>query len=177
MQLRQLFVSTIRQAISAAAGLSSPPNRPRAASGMRPFLHSRQRPMRDARCNPMFYPVAKRCFHQRKNRPGTSRTALTAIDQVNGRDRPARGKRARTGNGQAGAAGILCSSGRQKECSTLLQNACPTGEKIESEHGSNGSRRVRRVLTSKSNGMPDEFRAVERDLCRFCPHEHALIAK
>lgn len=45
MRLRQLCVSTIRQAISASAGISSPPDRSRAASGMRPFL-----PLRSVQC-------------------------------------------------------------------------------------------------------------------------------
>lgn len=142
-----------------------------------PISASTQRPMRDARCNSMFYPVAKRHSYQRKKRLGTSRTISTATDQGNGPACPFPLRALFPRPGQAAAAGILCSSERRKECSTLLQNACPTGEKIESEHGSNGSRRVRPVLTSKSNAMPDEFRTVERDLRRFCPHEQALNAR
>jgi len=91
--------------------------------------------MRKTRYNSMFYPVAKRYSYQRKNRPGTSRKILTATDQGNGPACPFPVRALFPRAGQAVAAGILCSSERRKECSTLLQNACPTGEKIELEHG------------------------------------------
>ena len=73
--------------------LASNLSRRRPQFPVRPFLRplrdapisaSTQRPMRKTRYNSMFYPVAKRYFYQRKNRPGTSRTILTATDQGNG---------------------------------------------------------------------------------------------
>ena len=99
-----------------------------------PISASKQRPMRNTRCNSMFYPVAKRYSYQSKNWPGTSRTILTATDQGTGPARPFPLRALFPRAGQAGAAGILGSFERRKECSTLLQNDCPTGEKIESEH-------------------------------------------
>lgn len=100
-----------------------------------PISASTQRPMRKTRCNSMFYPVAKCHSYQRKTRPGTSRTILTTTDQGTGPAClfPLRALFPRAG--KAGAAGILFSFERRKECSTLLQNARLTGEKIESEHG------------------------------------------
>lgn len=100
-----------------------------------PISASKQRPMPKTRCNSMFYPVAKRYSYQSKNWPGTSRTILTATDQGTGPARPFPLRALFPRDGQAGAAGILGSFERRKECSTLLQNDCPTGEKIESEHG------------------------------------------
>ena len=128
-----------------------------------PISASTQRPMRKTRYNSMFYPVAKRYSYQRKNRPGTSRTILTATDQGNGPAClfPVRALFPRAG--QAVSAGILCSFERRKECSTLLQNACLTGEKIESEYrtavpggcvrSSSRSRTLCRMNSASSSGI------------------------
>lgn len=76
-------------------------------------------------------------------------------------------KSGRAGRKRAFSAAAVCDPGCREQCSTLLQNACPTGEKIESEHGSGGSRRVRPPPASKANGAPHEIRVENRDL-RSC---------